>query len=70
MSRRRTYTAYSIGCVIVWLVIMALVIGLDPVHTQRIFWLVSGGWWIGWLSATIARAIYPPTRAQRRAVAA
>lgn len=67
MSRRRTYTAYSIGCAAAWIVILALVIGFDPAHTQHIFWLVSGGWWIGWLSATIARAVYPPTKAQRAA---
>jgi hypothetical protein len=24
--------------------------------------LVFAGWWIGWLSATIARAVYPPPK--------
>jgi hypothetical protein len=24
--------------------------------------MVFGGWWIGWLSATIARAVYPPPK--------
>jgi hypothetical protein len=70
MSRWRTYTSYSIGCAIVWLVLLALVVGLDPTHTQHIFWLVGGGFWIGWLSATIARTVYPPTRAQQRSTAA
>jgi hypothetical protein len=68
--RWRNYTAYSIGCAIVWLVLLALVSGFDPAHTRHIFWLVSGGWWIGWLSATIARVVYPATKAQQRATAA
>jgi hypothetical protein len=67
VTRRRTYLAYSIGCAIVWLVLLGVVSGSDPADTRRSFWLVSGGWWIGWLSATIARAVYPATKAQQRA---
>ncbi|HME50051.1 hypothetical protein [Mycobacterium sp.] len=30
--------------------------------TRHTFMLVFGGWVIGWLSATIARAVYPPPK--------
>ena len=66
-KRRHTYTTYSIGCAIVWIVLLGLVTWIDPPRTQRVFWLVGAGWWIGWLSATIARAVYPPTRSQQQA---
>ena len=56
---RNTYTGYSIGSAGVWAVILA--VGqrrLDP-QTWKTLRLVCGGWWIGWTSATIARASYP-----------
>ena len=64
MSRRfhNTYTGYSIGCAIVWALILAGVsFGADGA-TRHKFMMVFGGWWIGWLSATIARAVYPPPK--------
>ena len=60
-----TYTAYSIGCAVVWTVILTVVAseaGKDKVHT---FFLLFLGWVIGWLSATIARAVYPPPKTRR-----
>jgi hypothetical protein len=59
MSWRKTYTAYSIACAMVWAVILAVVAVLYPdrLHT---FLLVGAGWLIGWISATIARSVYPP----------
>lgn len=59
---RRTYTGYSIGCAIVWAVILAVVSTAADAATRRTLLLVFGGWWIGWLSATIARAVYPPPK--------
>jgi hypothetical protein len=32
---------------------------LDPVSWDRLR-LTCAGWWMGWLSATIARAVFPP----------
>ncbi len=63
MPSRKTYTAYSIACAIVWAVILALVAVLYPerLHT---FLLVGGGWLIGWISATIARSVYPPPKSK------
>jgi hypothetical protein len=59
MSLRKTYTGYSIGCAVVWGVILTIAEVFYPnrLHTFR---LVGGGWLIGWVSATIARSVYPP----------
>jgi hypothetical protein len=63
MSRRsNTYTGYSIACAIVWGVILAGVSAAADSATRHKFMMVFGGWWIGWLSATIARAVYPPPK--------
>jgi hypothetical protein len=61
-KRFRTYTAYSIGCGIVWAVILTAVWARADEPTRRTFALVFGGWAMGWLSATIARVVYPPPR--------
>ncbi len=58
--RRRTYASYSIGCAIVWIAIMIAVAIFKDAATLHTLSLVCGGWWIGWLSATIARSVYPP----------
>jgi hypothetical protein len=60
-----TYTAYSIGCALVWAVLLTgvrLGAGPEKFHT---FVLVFLGWVIGWLSATIARAVYRPPMSSR-----
>lgn len=63
MKRRfHTYTAYSIGCAMVWILILAGVSATADSGTAHKFVLVFAGWWIGWLSATIARAVYPPPK--------
>ena len=54
-----TYTAYSIGCFIVWGVIFAMG-AAHPRNTGHAVVLVFAGWALGWLSATIARCVYPP----------
>ncbi len=68
MSRRyhntytNSYTGYSIGCAIAWALILAGVsFGADGATRRKVV-PVFGGWWIGWLSATIARAVYPPPK--------
>jgi len=60
--RRNTYTAYSIGCAIVWAIILAVVWAETDSATRHTFMLVFGGWVIGWPSATNARAVYPPPK--------
>ncbi|MGZ4284271.1 MAG: hypothetical protein ACXVHB_08845 [Solirubrobacteraceae bacterium] len=57
-----TYTAYSIGCAVVWDVILLVARRRLDFQTRTTLQLVCGGWWIGWTSATIARAGYPPPK--------
>ncbi|MBV8913758.1 MAG: hypothetical protein JOZ05_12060, partial [Acetobacteraceae bacterium] len=59
-SKRNTYTAYSIGCAVVWSVIVLLARRRLDAHTRHELQIVCGGWWMGWTSATIARIGYPP----------
>jgi len=61
----KTYTAYSIGCAVVWAVILAAVESEAGKETAHTFFLLFLGWVIGWLSATIARALYPPPKSRR-----
>jgi hypothetical protein len=55
----RSYKAYSFGCVLVWLIILAIAAGADE-SKRRTIQLTCASWWLGWLSATIARHVYPP----------
>jgi hypothetical protein len=61
MPSRKTYTGYSIGCAVVWAVILTLVAVKYPNRLQT-YLTVGAGWWIGWTSATIARSVYPPPK--------
>ena len=66
MRRRlNTYTAYSIGCFVVWAVIFAIG-AAHPKNTGHTVVLLFAGWTLGWLSATIARYVYPPPKSRRR----
>jgi hypothetical protein len=62
--RVRTYTGYSIGCAVVWAVILAVVAANGSEEQKRGFVTAFLGWASGWTSATIARAIYPPPRSR------
>jgi hypothetical protein len=68
--RLRTYTAYSIGCAVVWAVIVTVT--QTQADSQRRNNVLVGclGWWAGWLSASIARVVYPPPRSRRSTGAA
>ncbi|MBO0864435.1 MAG: hypothetical protein J2P16_05110 [Mycobacterium sp.] len=61
-----TYTAYSTACALVWAVILTVVLTQAGDTTRHTFALVCGGWWIGWLSATIGRVVYPPPKPRKR----
>jgi hypothetical protein len=39
---------------------------LDSKDILRTVVVLCGGWWIGWISATIARAVYPPPASWRK----
>jgi hypothetical protein len=61
----RTYVGYSICCAIVWAVILAAVWTQAGDVTRHTFAVFFGGWAIGWLSASIARVVYPPPKPRR-----
>jgi hypothetical protein len=61
MKTYRNYWTYSIACFLVWgviLVVRAEAFGDSPT-THDVFF-VFVGWCIAWVSATIARSVYPP----------
>jgi membrane-associated phospholipid phosphatase len=66
-ARRGTYTTYSIGVAIVWAVILLLTSLLASADKRHTIFVVFGGFAIGWLSATIARYVYPPPKKGRQA---
>jgi hypothetical protein len=59
---RNTYAGYSLGCAGVWGMILLLAERRADPQTGNAVRLVCGGWWMGWTSATIARAVYPPPK--------
>jgi hypothetical protein len=64
--RMRTCTAYSIGVAIVWAVFLVLASLFDSAGKRDSVFLVFLGFAIGWLSATIARYVYPPPKKYRQ----
>jgi ABC-type nitrate/sulfonate/bicarbonate transport system permease component len=60
--RMNTYTAYSIGTFIAWGVLWAILAVTAKKVTLGYILAIFFGWCIGWLSATIARAVYPPPK--------
>jgi hypothetical protein len=58
----RSYAAYSIGCLMAWAVILAVVESAEKNSVRHAVLLVFLGWVVGWTSATIARAVYPPRK--------
>jgi hypothetical protein len=67
MAMYRNYWAYSIGCFVVWAVILASVAAQASHDTRHNVLLVFGGWTIAWVSTTIARFVYPPPKRWLRA---
>ena len=60
-----TYVGYSIGCALVWAIILATVCTQAGDGTRHTFAVFFGGWAIGWLSASIGRVVYPPPKSRR-----
>ncbi len=62
-SRRSgSYTSYSIASAAVWLAVWSLAGARVSGQMRQRLAIGCAGWWQGWLSATIARAVYPPPR--------
>lgn len=51
-DRLNTYTAYSIGCAVVWAVLLTAVAAVATTAKLHVFLLLFAGWVIGWISAT------------------
>jgi hypothetical protein len=66
--RTRTYVGYSIGVAVAWGVLLLLSAIFASDSKERNILLVFAGFAIGWLSATIARYVYPPPKKYRRPV--
>jgi hypothetical protein len=64
--RTRSYTTYSIAVGIVWAVLLVLASLLASASKWHNILLVFLGFAIGWLSATIARYVYPPPKKYRQ----
>lgn len=64
-TRMRSYTTYSIAVGIVWAVLLILASLLASASKRHDILVVFGGFVIGWLSATIARYVYPPPKKYR-----
>ncbi len=60
--RLNTYTAYSIGCLLAWAVVWVVVALTAPRHKVGYIAAFFGGWVLAWVSATIARVVYPPPK--------
>lgn len=61
----RSYAAYGIASALAWLVVLAVTARTADEGKRRAVRLTCAGWWLGWLSATIARQVYPPPRRWR-----
>jgi len=64
--RYRTYTTYSIGVGIVWAVLLVLASIFGSAGKRNNIHVVFQGFAIGWLSATVARYVYPPPKKYRQ----
>jgi hypothetical protein len=60
---RVDYLGFSAGCAIAWAVIWVLLAALASTKTVHTMGYVFLGWAIGWVTATIARLVYPAPRA-------
>jgi hypothetical protein len=56
---RLDYLGFTIGCVVAWAVVWTLLATLASPHTVHAVAPVFLGWVIGWITATIARVVYP-----------
>jgi flagellar biosynthesis protein FliR len=59
-AHRRSYVTYAVGCAIAWAVVLTILASTTSGHRMTLIWCIFFGWIIGWISATIARFVYPP----------
>lgn len=61
-TRLNTYAAYGFGCAVVWTAILMVTQRRTDSQTRNTIRLMCAGWWLGWMSASIARVVYPPPK--------
>jgi hypothetical protein len=61
-TRLGTYAAYGIGCAAVWAAILIVTQRRTDSQTRNTIRLMCAGRWLGWMSASIARLVYPPPK--------
>jgi hypothetical protein len=61
-KRRNTYEGYAFGCAAAWALILGIARRRTDRETQKTLGRFCVGWWSGWISATIARVLYPPPK--------
>lgn len=61
-ARMNTYTAFSIGIFIAWAVVWPIVAVTVKKEDLGYVFAIFVGYCIGWSSATVARALYPPPK--------
>ena len=62
MLKHRSYRIYSIACFLVWAVLIAFTAAKSKNGRFHEVLLVFAGWTLCWISATIARSVYPPPK--------
>jgi hypothetical protein len=65
----KSYAAYSVGVGIVWAILLVLASLFDAAARRNAIFLVFLGFTLGWISATIARYVYPPPKKYRKDLA-
>jgi hypothetical protein len=68
MSRFRNYWIYSLGLAIAWAIVLTIVYATKPEIAPNLL-LVFLGFFICWISTTIARYVYPPAKRWRATTA-
>jgi hypothetical protein len=61
-ARMNTYGAYAIGSLVAWAVIGVILGATEKRMTLGYIFAIFFGWCIGFASATIGRALYPPPK--------
>ena len=62
MNRYRNYWIYSAGLFIAWVIALSIAETIRGSQGAQPYFLVFGGYCLGWVSTTIARYIYPPPK--------
>jgi hypothetical protein len=62
MLRKRNYWVYSLGLAVAWAIALILAVTIRGVDKAQPYFLVFFGFFIGWVSTTIARYVYLPPK--------